>query len=214
MIDLVIFDCDGVLVDSEGISAITSQAVLADLGWQLSIDEIVRRFVGSAAGSMEAQIEEHLGRPLEPDWSKQYARWYRDAFERDLKPIAGVEPVLAELTLPFCVASNSSHTRIRHMLELVDLFGYFEGAVFSADDVERGKPAPDVFLHAAKVIGADPSRCLVIEDSRFGATAARRAGMEVLGYAGGLTPAEWLHGPNTTVFDSMDELPGLIARRL
>ncbi|MEO8906639.1 MAG: HAD-IA family hydrolase [Microbacteriaceae bacterium] len=213
MIELVIFDCDGVLVDSEPLAAKVSQAVLADLGWQLGIDEIVERFVGAAAGSFERQIEEQLGRPLNPGWNEKYSSWYRDEFERELKPIAGIESVLAALQLPFCVASNSSHDRVRQMLTRVGLLDYFDGAIFSAEDVEHGKPAPDLFLHAAAVLGVDSSRCLVVEDSRFGVAAARAAGMAVLGYAGGLTPAEWLEGPDTTVFESMSELPELIARR-
>lgn len=213
MIELVIFDCDGVLVDSEPIAATVSQSVLADFGWLLSIDEIVERFLGSAAGTFDRQLEEHLGRALEPGWNQQYSSWYSDAFERELKPIAGIEPVLARLKLPFCVASNSSHERIRRMLEQVELFHYFDGAAFSAEDVLHGKPAPDLFLHAAATLGVDPAHCLVVEDSRFGVAAARRAGMEVLAYAGGLSRAQWLEGPNTTIFESMGELPALIADR-
>jgi beta-phosphoglucomutase-like phosphatase (HAD superfamily) len=108
------------------------------------------------------------------------------------------------------VASSSSHERLRFTLGLTGLLERFDGRIFSAEDVRNGKPAPDLFLHAAASLGADPARCAVVEDSRYGVEAARAAGMRAFGYAGGLTPADRLAGPDTVVFDDMCELPGLL----
>lgn len=209
-VDLVIFDCDGVLVDSEVVAVTVIQRVLAEVGWALSIDEIVERFVGGSKQHFTAQVSEYLGRPLAPDWNAQYSPWYDEAFYRDLRAVAGIEKAIDALTIPSCVASNSSHERVRLSLELTGLLDRFEGRIFSAQDVEHPKPAPDVYLAAAHRMGVAPHRCIVVEDSKFGVQAARAAGMSVLGYAGGLTPASWLEGDRTTIFTSMDELAELI----
>lgn len=209
-VELVIFDCDGVLVDSETVSVVVVQRILNDLGWALTIDEIVERFVGGSKQEFDAQVEEYLGRPLVPGWDQPYAAWYQDAFQRDLRAVQGIAAAIDQLTVPCCVASNSSHARVRFSLELTGLIERFEGRIFSAQDVTRPKPAPDLFLLAAERLGVSPSRCVVVEDSRYGVQAARAAGMTVLGYAGGLTPASWLEGEQTTVFRSMDQLGSLI----
>jgi HAD superfamily hydrolase (TIGR01509 family) len=209
--ELVIFDCDGVLVDSERIAVTVDAFVLAALGWPLAEDEIVERFVGRSHRDMTAAIEEHLGITLAPDWDAPYRHLYRQAFEADLTEVDGVSEALDALTLPSCVASSSSHEGLRHTLGLTGLYERFEGRIFSASEVEHGKPAPDLFLHAARTLGVAPARCVVVEDSRHGVAAARAAGMRALGYSGGLTPASWLEGPNTTVFADMRRLPGLLA---
>jgi HAD superfamily hydrolase (TIGR01509 family) len=209
--ELVIFDCDGVLIDSERIAVKIDVLLLADLGWPMSQDEVVERFMGRSYADMAAAIEEHLGRPLPEGWDAPYRTLYREAFERELQPVDGVVEALDVLTLPTCVASSTGHSGLRHTLGLTGLYERFAGRVFSAADVDRGKPAPDLFLHAARTLGVDPERCVVVEDSRYGVAAARAAGMRALGYAGGLTPASWLHGPGTTVFTDMRTLPALIA---
>lgn len=208
--ELVIFDCDGVLVDSEVVGTRVDQRVLADLGWELTIDEIVSRFVGGTDEHFQRVIEEFRGEPLPAGWEAKYAGWYHDAFERELTPIDGIERALHELTVPWCVASNNTHPKIRHSLSLTGLIDHFDGRIFSSEDVAAGKPDPALFLHAAETMGVAPARCVVVEDSRYGVQAARAAGMRVFGYAGGLTPAEALEGPATTVFYSMDELPRLV----
>lgn len=212
-IALVIFDCDGVLVDSERLSVEIDRRVLADLGWDLTQEEIVHRFVGRSAAHFRAEIEEHRGRPLPDDWEEPYQRWYVEAFERELAPVPGILEALDGIVVPTCVASSGSHEKIRRTLGLTGILPRFQGRIFSADDVSAGKPAPDLFLHAASALGVDPARCVVIEDSRFGVEAARAAGMRSFGYAGGLTPAEWLTGDGTTVFDDMAELPALLGMR-
>ncbi|MCI9870481.1 HAD family hydrolase [Arthrobacter humicola] len=209
-VDLVIFDCDGTLVDSEVLSIKVDQRVLADHGWNLSQEEIVARFMGRTSTHFTRELESFLGRDLPPNWELKYQQWYADAFEQELTPIAGVENALLRILMPTCVASNSRHARLEQTLGLTGLLPRFSGRIFSAEDVRDGKPAPDLFLHAAQTMGVPPKRCLVVEDSRFGVQAARAAGMRVLGYAGGLTPPEWLEGPQTTVFKDMEELPALI----
>jgi HAD superfamily hydrolase (TIGR01509 family) len=209
-VELVIFDCDGVLVDSETIGVVVDQRVLADLGWNLTIDEVVERFVGGTKENFESQIEAFLRRPLEAGWHDSYASWYQEAFDDELRTVAGIEMALEKLRIPSCVASNSSHARIRNSLVVTGLLPYFDGRIFSAEEVEHGKPDPDIFLWAAKRMGVEPANCLVVEDSRFGVLAARAAGMRVLGYAGGLTPPSSLEGVGATVFSSMDELEILI----
>ena len=211
MFDLVIFDCDGVLVDSERIAVRIDAVVLAELGWPLSEAEVVERFVGRSEAHMIEQIELQLGIRLAPDWDDRFRPLYRDAFAAELAPVDGVVDALDTIDAPTCVASSSSHERLRYTLGLTGLLERFEGRIFSGDDVANGKPAPDLFLHAAATLSTDPARCAVIEDSRYGVEAARAAGMRAFGYAGGLTPADRLAGPATVVFDDMRELPALLA---
>jgi HAD superfamily hydrolase (TIGR01509 family) len=209
-IELVIFDCDGVLVDSEPISARVGAEVLADLGWKVTPEELIRRFAGCTDQYWRDSIESELGRPLNDDWEAPYQSWYADAFDAELAAVPGVVDVLDSLTVPFCVASNGSHEKIRKNLRRVGLLAAFEGRIFSAQDVERGKPAPDLFLHAAHSLRMPPARCAVIEDSPTGLAAARAAGMRCFAYATGLIPVARLTGPATTVFDDMSLLPKLI----
>lgn len=209
-VELVIFDCDGVLVDSERLSIEVDRRVLAEFGWQLTQEQILHRFVGRSSGHFRAELEEYVKRALPDDWEEPYLPWYADAFDRDLVAVAGVEDALDRIPWSTCVASSGPHEKLRHTLGLTGLYARFEGRIFSATEVAEGKPAPDLFLHAASRMGVPPERCVVIEDSRFGVAAARAAGMHSFGYAGGFTPAEWLRGENTTVFDDMADLPGLL----
>ncbi|GAA5149375.1 HAD family hydrolase [Microbacterium pseudoresistens] len=209
-IELVIFDCDGVLVDSERLGVRIDQQLLADLGWSLTETEIVHRFVGRSAAHFRAEIESHLGRTLPDDWEEPYLPLYAEAFERELEAVPGVISALDAISGPTCVASSGPHSKIRHTLGLTGLLPRFEGRIFSATEVAHGKPAPDLFLHAAERMGVPPERCAVVEDSRFGVAAARAAGMRAFGYSGGLTPPDWLEGDDTVVFDDMALLPGLL----
>ncbi|GGW25596.1 HAD family hydrolase [Streptomyces xantholiticus] len=212
-LDLVIFDCDGVLVDSERICVEVDAVIMADLGVSFTEAEIVELFVGSSAEVFTAVVEERLGRPLERGWQRKYEHLYDAALADRLTAVDGVTQALADLTVPVCAASNGDRDGIHRSLRIAALSDHFEGRVFSAADVPRGKPAPDLFLHAARSMGADPARCAVIEDSAYGVQAARAAGMRAFGYCGGLTPAARLAGPGTVVFDDMRELPGLLAAR-
>jgi HAD superfamily hydrolase (TIGR01509 family) len=209
---LVIFDCDGVLIDSERLAVKVDVVVLRELGWPLSEAEVIERFVGRSDRDTQAAIEAHLGRPLPPGWAERVKPRYDEAFEADLAPVPGVLEALDRITVPACVASSGTHEYLRYTLGLTGLYDRFAGRIFSVEDVTRGKPAPDLFLHAADRMGVVPADCAVVEDSRSGVEAARAAGMPVLAYAGGLTPAELLAGPDTILFDDMRELPDLITR--
>ncbi|HEY0569951.1 MAG TPA: HAD family hydrolase [Enterovirga sp.] len=210
MFDLVIFDCDGVLVDSERIAVRIDVIMLERLGWPLTEAEVIERFVGRSEEYMVGEIEAALGRPLTADWEDEFLPLYRDAFYAELAPVDGVVDALDRIATPTCVGSSSSHERLRRTLGLTGLHERFAGRIFSAEDVANGKPAPDLFLHAAATLGADPARCAVVEDSVFGLEAARAAGMTAFGYAGSVTPAERLAGPATTVFADMRDLPALL----
>jgi HAD superfamily hydrolase (TIGR01509 family) len=209
--ELVIFDCDGVLVDSERIAVRVEAEYLAELGWPLSQAEIVERFMGRTTEYMDEAVEAQLGSRLPGDWKDQFQRRYREAFAAELAPVDGVLEVLDQLSVPTCVASSGSHDKLRFTLGRTGLYGRFEGRIFSGYEVANGKPAPDLFLHAAARMGAEPARCAVVEDSRYGVLAARAAGMRAFGYAGGLTPADLLEGEGTVVFEDMRELPRLLA---
>jgi HAD superfamily hydrolase (TIGR01509 family) len=209
--ELVIFDCDGVLVDSERIAVRVEAELLAELGWPLSQAEIVERFMGRTTEYMDEAIEAQLGSRLPGDWSDQFQRRYREAFAAELVPVDGVLDALDQIAVPTCVASSGSHDKLRFTLGHTGLYERFEGRIFSGYEVANGKPAPDLFLHAAARMGAGPARCAVVEDSLYGVLAARAAGMRVFGYAGGLTPADRLEGEATVVFEDMRELPRLLA---
>ncbi|MEU2430650.1 HAD family hydrolase [Streptomyces sp. NPDC007861] len=209
-VELVIFDCDGVLVDSERICVKVDAVITAELGCGFTEAEIVELFVGSSTEVYTAAVEERLGRRLEKGWQRQYEHLYEEALAAGLTAVDGVAEALDALAAPFCVASNGDHDAIRNSLRLTALTERFEGRVFSAADVPRGKPAPDLFLHAARSMEVDPDRCAVVEDSAYGVQAARAAGMRAFGYCGGLTPAGRLEGPGTVVFDDMRRLPALL----
>ena len=209
-VELVIFDCDGVLIDSERLAVKVDVLVLRELGWPLSEAEVIERFVGRSDRDTRAAIEAHLGRRLPAGWQQTVNSRYQEAFAAELGPVAGVREALDQITLPTCVASSGTHAHLRYTLRLTRLYERFAGRIFSAEDVARGKPAPDLFLHAAARMSARPAACVVVEDSRSGVEAARAAGMRVLAFAGGLTPPDLLDGPNTTVFADMRELPGLV----
>lgn len=210
-VDLIVFDCDGVLVDSERISAEVGARVLNELGWRVTPDELIRRFAGCSEEVWRTAVEEELGRSLPHDWDASYTSWYERAYDDGLRPVPGVAEALQSIDIPRCVASNGSHKKIRANLRRTGLLAEFEGRMFSADDVPNGKPAPDLFLHAAEKMGAKAEKCVVVEDTPTGLAAARAAGMRSLAYAGGVIPVERLRSPNVTVFDDMSLLPSLIA---
>jgi HAD superfamily hydrolase (TIGR01509 family) len=205
---LVVFDCDGVLVDSERLAVRTEAAILGNLGWSLSESEIVDRFVGRSALYMQQEIERQLGRRI--DWEAEFEVRYRQVFERELVPVEGIVDALDQIATPVCVASSGSHEKIRFSLGLTGLLDRFTGRIFSVEDVEHGKPDPDIFLYAAQHMDTEPGRCAVVEDSVSGVTAGLAAGMRVFAFAGGVTPASKLAVDGVVVFDDMRELPRLL----
>ncbi|MDI9831971.1 MULTISPECIES: HAD family hydrolase [unclassified Streptomyces] len=210
--DLVIFDNDGVLVDSEPISNRLLAAYLTELGHPTSYEDSIRDYMGSAMHRVHDLVLERTGERLPADFDDVFHARVFAAFERELKPVAGAVDVLEALAtrgVPYCVASSGSHERIRvgHRTTGLDRF-FDDDRIFSSQDVGRGKPAPDLFLHAARRMGVEPGRCVVVEDSPLGVKAAVAAGMDVLGFTA-MTPAERLSGANE-LFADMSELAGLL----
>jgi HAD superfamily hydrolase (TIGR01509 family) len=206
----VIFDCDGVLVDSERIAIRLDVELLAQLGCEMTEAECVERFMGLSNTHFREAVEQHVGRRLPDDWEQSFMPRYREALAAEVRPIDGIVDALDRIALPTCVASSGTHDKMRLTLGRTGLYERFEGRIFSATEVRRGKPAPDLFLHAADRMGVAPGRCVVVEDSLHGVRAARAAGMRVFAYAGGLTPAAKLAGAGTIVFERMQDLPRLL----
>lgn len=206
----MIFDCDGVLVDSERISVDLDVRICTEYGLALTREELIRRFMGRPGGLVQAMIEAHLARTLTALELQAISRRFEQAFETRLEPIAGIGEALAQITQPMCVASGSTPSALRRKLALCGLLEHFDGCLFSSEQVAQGKPAPDVFLFAARQMGVDPARCVVVEDSPYGVEAARRAGMRALAYVGGMVAADVLRGPATVLFDDMHALPELL----
>jgi HAD superfamily hydrolase (TIGR01509 family) len=188
-------------------------AGLKELGWSISEDEVIERYVGRSDEDIGAEIARHLGPRIAHEWAAEFQRRYREAFERDLRPVDGVVEALDTIRTHTCVASSGTHEKIRHSLGLVGLLDRFEGRIFSASDVPHGKPAPDLFLHAAAVMRTAPTQCAVVEDSPSGIEAARAAGMRVFAYSGGVTPPARLEGQGAIVFDAMRDLPALLMKK-
>jgi HAD superfamily hydrolase (TIGR01509 family) len=208
---LVIFDCDGVIVDSEPLANAVLHARLVGLGLELTLEESATRFTGRTMADCVTLIEALLGRSVPDDFVSTVRRETKAAFDDALTPVGGIVEVLASLATPFCLASSGSHEKIRHSLRLTGTDRFFDDErIFSAQDVAAGKPAPDLFLHAAASVGAPPARCVVVEDSVPGVQAGVAAGMRVFGYAA-RTPSRQLEAAGATVFESMDRLPALLA---
>ncbi|MER6242879.1 HAD family hydrolase [Streptomyces griseorubiginosus] len=210
--DLVIFDNDGVLVDSEPISNRHLAAYLTELGHTTSYEDSIRDYMGSAMHRIHELVLERSGERLPADFDDVFHARVFAAFERELEAVAGVAGVLEKLVadgVPYCVASSGSHARIRVGHRAAGLDRWFDDArIFSSEDVGRGKPAPDLFLYAAERMGVEPGRCVVVEDSPLGVQAANAAGMDVYGFTA-MTPAEKLVGV-TQLFSSMGELLDLL----
>ncbi|MCT9114153.1 MULTISPECIES: HAD family hydrolase [Streptomyces] len=210
--DLVIFDNDGVLVDSEPISNTILAAYLTELGHPTSYEESIRDYMGSAMHRIHELVQERSGQRLPEDFDDVFHGRVFAAFERELQPVPGAVQLLEKLAadeVPYCVASSGSHERIRVGHRKTGLDRWFdEGRVFSSQDVGRGKPAPDLFLYAAERMGVAPERCVVVEDSPLGVRAANAAGMDVYGFTA-MTPAAKLTGA-TQLFSELGELADLL----
>jgi len=214
--ELVVFDCDGVLVDSEVIVIEIEARLLTAAGFALTADEIADRFVGLSYRDMMDTLEVDFGRAVPPELTEQIRVDSLAAFPDQLKPIDGMTDFLAALELPRCVASSSNLDRVELSLDITDLAQFFDKShVYSAQMVDKGKPAPDLFLHAARGLDADPATCLVVEDSPPGVTAALAAGMKVVGFVGGKHARPSLHerlqaAGATVVVDHPSEIAALL----
>lgn len=208
--DLVIFDCDGVVVDSERVSHDVFGAFIRSLGASLSEEQMHERFLGRRLAECLAVVEEVTGSPVPPEAVERYIAERDRVLREQVVPIDGIREVLEGLTIPYCIASSGGHDKMRVTLGTTQLLPLFEGRLFSATEVPNGKPAPDVFLLAADRMGAAPERTAVIEDSANGVLAGCAAGMTVFGFAG-LVPVQKLKeaGASAT-FTHMRELPALL----
>jgi HAD superfamily hydrolase (TIGR01509 family) len=215
--DLIIFDCDGVLVDSEVISCRAHAETLMRHGYPITPEEVLARFLGVSDREARLTIEAELGRELPADFESQVKQATLQFYAGDLRAIAYVGEAIAAIDLPKCVASSGTPEKIHHGLTCAGLYDQLAPHIFSATQVKRGKPAPDLFLFAAEQMRAAPERCVVIEDSIPGVTGAVAAGMKVLGFHGGshCRPGygDTLRAAGAAaIFDDMRELPGLIGR--
>ena len=214
--DLVIFDCDGVLIDSELLSVRAGQECLAACGIELTEAELLERYTGISWAGMVADLVTRHG-PLPADLDERYRRRYWPLLESELQAIPSIVEVLDSLICKICVASSGRPERLKHALSLVGLYDRFHPHIFSAVEVARGKPAPDLFLHAAARMGTAPERCVVVEDSVPGVIAGVAAGMSVIGFVGAshCRPDEAArlaaHG-GAPVIDNMTKLLPALAR--
>ncbi|MCZ2401834.1 HAD family hydrolase [Paenarthrobacter sp. Z7-10] len=207
---LVIFDCDGVLVDSERLSVGIEAHLLTQMGVPHSELDVVNTFMGRSAGAGKAVLERLLGKAGAAEFDSRSTAEIHAAFDRDLTPIPGIPEVLDSLRQSgwrTCVASSGSHQKMQRTLGLTGLYDFFQGRIFSAADVAHGKPAPDLFLQAAQVMGAEPDACVVVEDSVPGVQAGIAAGMRVYGFTGGLAPEGALQAAGALVLECMKHLP-------
>jgi HAD superfamily hydrolase (TIGR01509 family) len=211
---LVIFDCDGVLVDSETIAHRALAQALNELGMSLTLEDAFALFRGNTTAQSVAIIEERLGRKLAEDFFPVWREHLYELFRQTpVEPIKGVVEALDALAIPTCVVSNGTLRKMQTTLGVTGLLPRFEGRLFSADMGIAGKPAPDLFLAAAKALSAAPAQTVVVEDSATGVEGAIAAGMAALGYAGeAYTDPDELKSAGAHVFHDMRELPGLLAR--
>lgn len=207
--ELVIFDCDGVLVDTEPVVNRVFVEMIAELGLRLDLDETLREFAGCSMAQRMRTIESRCRWQAPRGFLHGFDQRLVDALRRRIEVVPGVKEALAQIRLARCVASNGSPSEIRLKLGLVDLLAEFGGHLFSAEAVSAPKPDPALFLHAARSMGVVASACVVVEDSVPGVEGAIRAGMRVLGYAG-RTDKERLAAGGAEVFESMAELAGLV----
>jgi HAD superfamily hydrolase (TIGR01509 family) len=214
---LLIFDCDGVLVDSEVIAHDTLGELMAELGRPMATDEMIREFAGKSLADTIATAERLLGRPIPADVGHKFGERLLERFRRHLEPIPGVRDAILALPYRRCVASSSSPERLHLSLAVTGLAPLFGEGVFSAVQVTNGKPAPDLYLLAARTLGEAPENCIVVEDTTLGVMAARAAGMRVIGFCGAAhaTPhlaAQLRHAGAEIVISSMHELPAIVDR--
>jgi HAD superfamily hydrolase (TIGR01509 family) len=207
--DLLILDNDGVLVDSEPIANRVLARLLTEYGDPTTYEQSVERYMGTSVAYARQVVEGRLGHALPADLEQRYHDELFTRMRTELTTVAGVEAALDAIDLPACVASSGTHERIEIALKTVGLYDRFAGRIFSSQDVKRGKPYPDLFLHAAEQMGAAPVASIVVEDSPYGVEAAKAAGMTVIGYAG-MTPADRLAGADH-VITAMADLPSAVA---
>lgn len=207
--DLIIFDCDGVLVDSEPIASRIFYTMLREIGVSISYEQTLREFEGRTDEDCLQIAARYRGKPLPDDFLERYYEQVAEAFRAELRPVPGVIETLKAISAPVCVASSGPLAKMQLTLGITGMLAWFEDRLFSAEDVKRGKPFPDVFLYAAQKLNVSPGDCVVIEDSVFGVQAGVAAGMQVFGYAQ-RSEARVLQKAGAKVFEHMADLPLLL----
>jgi HAD superfamily hydrolase (TIGR01509 family) len=210
---LVIFDCDGVLVDSEVITSRIFAKMLNDLGVPVTVEETFEKFVGRSMAQCLQMIAGMLGREVPQDFEQQYQLRITAALNSELKAVAGIAAALEAIRTPYCVASNGSREKMQTTLGITGLLPKFKDKMFSVSEVSRGKPYPDIFLYAASQFGVAPSACVVVEDTPTGVAAGVAAGMTVWGYCAHMPARRLIDAGAHRTFDRMSALPDLIANR-
>jgi HAD superfamily hydrolase (TIGR01509 family) len=210
--ELLIFDCDGVLVDSELITNRVFVGMLNELGLRLSLDDMFERFVGRSMPQCLSMIKELLGRDVPEEFLSGFQVRIAAALKSELKAVAGIDSVLESIKLPYCVASSGTHDKMQMTLGLTGLLPKFQGKMFSVTEVAHPKPSPDVFLYAAKQMGAAAASCAVIEDTPTGVQAGVAAGMTVFGFCAHTPKRRLLEAGAHHTFERMRDLPRLIGR--
>ncbi|MFD2726733.1 HAD family hydrolase [Hyunsoonleella rubra] len=205
----IIFDCDGILIDSESIAIGVLVDMANDLGAKMDFETSLIDLKGKSLNSCMALISERIGKPLPVNFEPDYRINTFEAFRKDIKPIEGIKEVVENLEIPFCTASSGPANKIRLNMEITGLLPYFDGKIFSCYDIQKWKPEPDIFLWAAETMGFQPEECLVVEDSVSGVKAAKAGGFDVFGYTEHDYKNE-LKALATQTFDSMDKLLGMI----
>lgn len=205
----VIFDCDGVLVDSEAIGNQVIVDLANQLGANINLEYALQHFKGNSLDNCKLQIEQIIGEPLPNDFESEYRKQSFEKFKRDIKPIEGIKDVLQELKIPFCVASSGPESKIKLNLSVTGLLPFFTDRIFSCYTIQKWKPNPAVFLWAAETMGFHPKDCLIIEDSSIGVKAALDGGFDVFGYTAHDFKNE-LQKNATKTFDNMLLLPELM----
>ena len=217
MADVLIFDCDGVLIDSEILICRLAAEEMTRFGYAITTSEVIRRFAGRPEGEMKEEILRDWGRPVPENYSERINTLTVEAYATELKIMPGMHEALEKITLPVCVASSSYPSKLRLGLETVGLYDRFAPNIISGTLVARGKPEPDVFLFAAGWMKTSPRNCLVVEDSVPGVRSAIRAGMQVLGFTGGThcgpeQDDRLREAGASVIFSDMRELPELLHR--
>lgn len=212
--DLVAFDCDGVLVDSEPVTCGVLAAMLNELGWGLSVQETIDLFVGRLVRDELPLIARHCPQPVPADFYAQFVARRNAALDAGIEPVRNIHAAVETLAgqgMEFCVASGADRAKMRLTLGKTGLLRWFDGKLFSGMEVPRTKPAPDVYLLAAQTMGVDPARCVVVEDTPTGVAAGVAAGMTVFGYAERMPAQRLREAGAALVFDDMAQLPELVA---
>ena len=205
----IIFDCDGTLVDSEDLTNSVIAEMAGELGINITTEEATATFGGKTLDAVIYGMKEMSGNEIPPDWLPRLIKKVSEAYKIDLRPMQGIKKFLDNISVPICVASNGEPRHVKGSLTITNLIEYFDDKIFTASDIGIPKPAPDLFLYAAKKMKFDPEDCVVIEDSITGVTAAVRANIKVYGLIK-MCDAKELKNAGAIPFKSMDELPALL----